>query len=245
MQAITPHEIPGAVGDEWIAPVIDLYDFCNPWSENPIATSPWSLDGHTYATNRHIMIRIPGNYASPITPRLLACITNINNLLNTVGLEWHPLETLSLDWSAVPEYTRSIVCGACNGTGKATRKHCPDCLKKEPNPDADPYNNLCPLCSNTGFALVPHDHNDCPECEGIGRFYPAYSTPIIDPLFNGLGFQSHYLRLFVHQFTNIEFAVNKSTDTLHLRFDEGVGAVKALRDFTTLEAIGIKAMGGN
>ncbi|MCV6590668.1 MAG: hypothetical protein OIF57_16825 [Marinobacterium sp.] len=211
MQAITPHEIPGAVGDEWIAPVIDWPSFCKPHDLREHLREPWYENGFTYATNGASALAIRGIHTDITRSKDAASIVTPPD-----GLDWHSISDTDITWSEIPPYIRDKTCPACWRTGKAAYVACNNC----------PYPATPEECGCGN--IEKHNSHTCPICYGHGLIYPDTSTLITDPLFDGMHFQSHLLLLFIN-FTNIELAASAKNHTLYLRFNEGIAAIASCR----------------
>lgn len=89
---------------------IDLQPFCSTDPDRAYLMQPWTREGFTWATNGHILVRVParrevvGNPEAPNAARIMAC---------HVGAEFSPLPAVK--WPDEPERKK---CEICSGSGR-------------------------------------------------------------------------------------------------------------------------------
>lgn len=80
--------------------------------------APWSTGGHTYATNGHLIVRIPRLADVPENPNA----PDIGKLFPYAN----PTEWFALADIVLPK-TKKADCPECNGDGNFRHEDCPDC----------------------------------------------------------------------------------------------------------------------
>lgn len=155
--------------------MIDLDQFCSLDSPNSIST-PWSEGDFTYASNGHLLVRIPRR--DDIPEKIGA--PSIQGTSLGAGFHKTPGE-----WIAVPKL--EIIkedCRYCKGRGK--QYTCPECDGEGEvglHTDWSDYGeHTCETCGGNGqlskdhwLRLMPRNSNpageDCHACDGTGKKY--------------------------------------------------------------------------
>ena len=113
-------------------PTISLEIFCHP--DRPELVRPFSIDTWTYATNGHVLVRVPRrddvaeNETAPNVARMFPD--------DAPKARYKPAPKFE-----IPErFDREEECFGCGGTGKAHHHWCPDCQC------------VCDRCNGTGKA---------------------------------------------------------------------------------------------
>lgn len=195
-----------------------LARFCAKQDIRYYLEKPIRQDGHLYATNGHILVRIEDD---PATEARTACVKddqghappNCAALLKTLVAEWF----LPIDVSALPE---PGACKACSGSGAVLE--CPDCDGKGEFEHGN-WNYDCKECDGAGVvkrSAFSGRKVPCGDCDGTGK------DDHIKVELRGAGFQLRYLKLMA-ELPGVELSVNPNDPrtTHYFRFDGGVGAV--------------------
>jgi RecJ-like exonuclease len=205
---------------------IDLTQFYNPSDPREKIRAPFSDEQFTYATDGHIIIRVPR-------------IPEITVPGGTTFPQWQsmPWDHDSLtDWKPlsveIPEGQR-VDCKSCDGTGKIIT--CQDC-------DGDgeveyqyeslggktyDYDLECPVCEGRG--KMNGDGERCEDCNGQG--YRIEAVPVkIGAI--GLSISNQLLQR-VKDLPGLEIAVKGRIEDMppvRFRFDGGCGIIMPMRD---------------
>ncbi len=132
-------------------------------------SEPFSDEKHTYATDGHILVRVPR------IPEITA--DGPESLTSELGkdrLAFFHDKIAEADWLEIPVHPSSrIYCEDCDGSGFV--KDCPECAGEggvEWETAFHVYTNECKTCEGEG--TVPGQASDqvCPACFGEGRSYP-------------------------------------------------------------------------
>ncbi|HLP97509.1 MAG TPA: hypothetical protein VK149_03590 [Sideroxyarcus sp.] len=184
--------------------------------------SPIRRDGHLYATNGWIGIRIPDDATVEATDTME--LQRLCALFEHGEIEFHPLP-------ALPE---PVKCKHCHGTGKIYQEECPDC-----DGDGDfwhgNYKYDCKECDGSG--MLKCESNDdskaesCWDCNGTGE--ADYRNGAVPVKIGDLHFQPHLLRL-ICDLPNAKIEQVRTTDPqqtpgTHFIFDGGEGVVMPIR----------------
>jgi len=108
----------------------DLMKFCSPDRSN--ITEPFSIGKFTYATNGHILIRVP------LIPEILFNPKSPNPETSVFSKTPNPVEWFDIPAVKKPELEKTVTCWECGGTGIAD---CPTCGKP---------GHECDECDGTG-----------------------------------------------------------------------------------------------
>lgn len=84
---------------------IDLTTWCDTYRE--YIKAPWSLGDYSYATNGHVLIRVPRRDDAPDCNKEL--LSKVNHNFDVSPAEWLPIPEVS---------PQKIDCDECNGTGE-------------------------------------------------------------------------------------------------------------------------------
>lgn len=188
---------------------INLQPFCADSSDpREYLHRPAVLDGHTVATNGHILIRVPG--AEPGAGETLPDWT-------AAGMRKMFAEEYG-QFRSLPEIPARVDCGACNGTGYVETDDCDDC---------DGHGE---------FRHGEHDY-ECKECDGTGKVGPTQcrqrdcrdGEKIATVQIGTAKFQARYLRM-IAALPNARISVRSITGPAAFVFDGGDGRVMPCRD---------------
>lgn len=101
--------------------MIDLNKFCDPDDEATEISVPFTADGYTWATNRHIMIRVAEDYNySDLRIGKRGKASQVFNEGYKISAKYAPLEPLPPSLGI-----HKITCRDCAGRGK--EHYCPSC----------------------------------------------------------------------------------------------------------------------
>ena len=193
---------------------MNLQDFCSKDSTRLSINAPWSVGEYTYATDGHILIRVPrlpdvpGNPAAPGTEKLFA---------ETVAAgEW-------LDVSDLPDIEYDS-CKECNGTGKQGAI-CDKCDGEDHRsyPTCEDGSVECEDCDGTGLGKADGEII-CEDCSGSGKQKKKQPVKI------GKEHVDARLLRLIKDLPGIKVANSEKTlGPLIFRFDDGDGLVMPMR----------------
>lgn len=122
--------------------MIDLQSFCaNQWETRSYLQRPWRDGEWVYATNGHMIVRVPFASAPEVEPRAPNQPKNPPDMFR----KWLGAETG--DFLLMPPLPDDAKCVMCDGTGE---------WKFHPDEDADE----CPHCFGTKHAFVAFELGD-------------------------------------------------------------------------------------
>ncbi len=177
-----------------------LQKFCaGPDFGNGSITAPFSQDKFTFATNGHIIVRMPRMAAVPESCKA-PCPMN---------LPWDHEQLTA--WHPMPDYTLplKVLCPACEGTQYVA--YCEKC------DDLRPAGKRCPRCKGR---LWP-ERDICELCDWQGRADVSFRVSVNAAQVNG-----HYLELIKSLPGPWWFALDPKepqTGTIRFKFEGGVG----------------------
>jgi hypothetical protein len=130
--------------------MIDLTLFVAPPTQRASRglTKPWRKGAWVYATNRHMIVRVPAKAAPADTPEF----TPGEHPNNAEGM-FHAAFALTGEFAVWPALPTPRVCSDCNGTGVAP---------SAPEDEEDDEQRACMLCDGSGY---PYDRI---EVAGVG-----------------------------------------------------------------------------
>ncbi len=99
-----------------------LEQFCYDGDDRPYLARPFSLGQHTYATNGHIMVRVP--VVEALGPPNGAP-EGFEEALGKILKEPDGVKYFKLPHEKIPPKPDDVECPICRGTGH--EHHCPDC----------------------------------------------------------------------------------------------------------------------
>lgn len=187
---------------------IDLQSFCAKDDIHSYMLEPFVIDGFTYATNRHIVVRVPGGEARPdqsLPDRTVAAVRKL-------------FATEHTDFQSLPEIPEPETCPDCEGTGRIEEGECPD-------------------CGGLGeFTHGNHDY-ECKECDGTGEVHSVDCSNrdcndgvLFQPMQIGAAkFQVCYLFL-ISKLPNARISVPNDRDAAAFTFDGGEGRLMPCRE---------------
>ena len=187
---------------------IDLQSFCAKDDIRTYLMTPFVLDGHTYATNGHILVRVPGGGPDPEQALPETVRQAVRRMFATEYTDFEPL----------PEIPPPQLCPECNGTGQVDEYECEDCN------------------GNGEFTHGNYEY-DCKECDGSGKVkggecqeYGCWSGQMLQPIQVGAGlFDARYLRL-IAALPNARIRAVGPEEPAAFIFDGGEGRVMPCRE---------------
>lgn len=191
-----------------------LCKFSNP--EHPKMCGPFSLGAFSYATNGHLLVRVPR-------------ITDVP--------EWEALNekaTVLFDAFDMPAVTAALVsipdfqmpepekCGVCSGAGKTTR--CPECDgsgELEFETDYNEYSVECETCHGLGSTIGGEQVCEC--CDGTGNKKESKRVEV-----GCTGFSPHYLTM-LKELPGMKIAPTEPEKANYFKWNEGDGLIMPMR----------------
>ena len=189
--------------------MIDLKPFCAVNDIRTYLNAPFVVDGHTIATNGHVLIRVPGadHDADPSLP--VQVQSSIRKMFQPEDTDFVPLP-------ALPDPQK---CPLCNGTGFIENADCEDCDGRgEFMHGAHIYE--CKNCDGTGTV----GRAECWDSECDGGFVRE-GVKIGDATFS-----ARYLRL-IAALPNARICANGPQGTAAFVFDGGDGRLMPMRSW--------------
>lgn len=201
--------------------MIDLKQFCQT-EGSPAISTPWSEGDYTYASNGHLLVRVPriGDIPEKIeAPSIVG--TSIGAGFDKKIEEWFEVPNLVI----APKD-----CQICKGTGR--QYNCPECEGEGEvhlSTDWSDYGEeTCETCGGNGqlsrehwLRLMPKGSNpageNCYSCEGIGKKYEGKAVKI------GVGFYTDTLLAKIATLPKCVIGVPDKQSPAIFRFDGGDG----------------------
>jgi hypothetical protein len=185
--------------------MIDLSKFCS--SQNSTMKTPATIDSYTYATNGHIIIRVPeGEHHAP--PVGFPAVDH---------LPW--IHDQAEEWVNLPDLgeIKPGFCTLCSGTG--TTMICLECNGEGAlifSNHFSSYEVCCATCK--GDEVIPEGPDQCRQCDGVGQYVAHGSIPWQRGKIN-----THYVYL-LKDLPEIQISTHGSPlDHILFRFDGGCG----------------------
>lgn len=209
---------------------MDLKLFCNA-NKPGVLDAPWSHEEFTYATNGHILIRVPRRddvTENKIAPKVWA--GDIAECFKREPVEWVPVPEVDYDGEE---------CEVCGGTGTAFL--CPECEGKGgvwPKTKYSTYElQECATCRGIGqISQQNWDHfvkchkfkgeeikDTCGECDGTGIERTKDSKVV-----NGARINERYLWM-IGELPGAQLGTFEPEAAVRFRFDGGDGLVMPMR----------------
>lgn len=192
---------------------MDLQQFCHPSRGGGKMSSPFSAGDYSYATNGHLIIRVPR----------VDDIPERDNAPGIGPLVWKHNDIA--DWHDLPEYESppAKTCVACDGSGYT--EDCPEC-EGDGNVffsnDHNEYSFDCKTCDGEG--VEPSNEEDgelCEDCAGTGEI--KHDTI---PITWGKGYINAVLMEQIKDLPGLKLSDQGDGLTpWHFRFDGGEGLV--------------------
>lgn len=142
---------------------INLQQFCAPdFEEREHLRQPWVHKGLTYASNGHIIVRVPAGDPAAVFPHKTA-----ESALKLFA------DAKKSEYIELPRFSKPAACDACRSKGKTMQAQCGDCGGKgtfrHGRHDYD-----CLECDAAGWVLSSRDDpaailRSCEFCDGRGH----------------------------------------------------------------------------
>jgi hypothetical protein len=196
---------------------MDLKRFCaNKSDPRAYLREPWAHKGYVYATNGHIVVRVPAPDQAEAIAEHKAAATAEGLFATFPAIEAQPL----------PPFTLGEECFFCAGTGEAYSVDCPDC-DGEGEFIHGAHDYECKECEGGGFVdaeKIPENKTVCHAC--YGRGYKAHRAPV-GPM--GAGFDASYLS-WIAALPGVLFAARGPAESGRFTFDGGEGLLMPMRE---------------
>lgn len=133
---------------------IDLQKFCGANDIRSYLEKPFSVDGHTIATNGHIAVRVPGveEGTAEASESLAAAVRKM-------------FSRVSGDYVPLPDLPERGECEHCHGSGRLDQDDCDDCDGEGEFTHGN-HTYTCEECNGTGLVKGPVV---CLKCGGTGE----------------------------------------------------------------------------
>ena len=207
--------------------MLNLQSFSSADKDRPKINEPWSDGEFSYATDGHILVRIPRQEgirdASEVPDGALDMERFKEDLTREIK-----------DWYSVPDIeVKKEICPQCNGSGKAYT--CPECDGMRyvtASTDYSDYDDLdCATCNTTGIISekeakrlsIPEEYFKCDRCSGTGYVLPNEKTKI------GSAYFSNCLLVRLSELPNCEIGVFDADMPAQIKFDGGIGLLMPTR----------------
>ena len=210
--------------------MIDLKQFCSDETRPRIA-EPWSDGNYSYATDGHILIRVPRRKDvrdAKDVPDGAIEIERFENIFKQEPKKWFPIGKIKLE---------KIECNKCEGTGLAYT--CPECGGKgytsASNKFSD-YDDLkCMTCDGSGTIskeqaerliknnVLPENYFECEKCAGRGWVYKDEITKF------GVAKFSNVLLSRISALPNCKIGIFGELEPARFIFDGGDGIIMPTR----------------
>ena len=209
---------------------IDLAPFCAAGLDRYKLAKPWSVGEHTFASDGHILIRLPRQEDVPEGEGV--SLERICKVFEKEPSEWFPVGPLDVE---------PIVCKSCQGKGRVFE--CPECGGEGEVCAATDYSeydgiscNSCggdgQVCRETWLAMmnkarrgeqVREEDANCEICHGTGKVWPDTGRA-----FGNAYFADHLLARFAG-FPGVEIGPFGEEEAARCRFDGGDGIIMPKR----------------
>jgi hypothetical protein len=148
-----------------------LKQFCAPAGiDRDNLAKPFTIDEHTYATDGHILVRIPGRLADPPGPETENAANISKKAMADAVFGLNPQAKNIL----LPKYEAPmILCNKCDGQGKTKAVECPSCGGRGEVELDGPYNveygAECVICEGAGHVSLHYILSEFPEKTSLIR----------------------------------------------------------------------------
>jgi hypothetical protein len=197
-----------------------LKKFCSDDATRVNVATPWSKGEHSYATNGHILIRVPRLEDVPERDDAPGAVDKMFDI--PAPAEWFPLAEIALPDVAL---TTEKTCPDCNGTVGEEGADCPECdgagTVDFDNRFSD-YEVDCKTCDGEGKI------KKCETCNSTGKIEVKSLNPVA---VGGAHFQLHYL-LLLKELPNCKIGpAEKPMGQAPFQFDGGDGLLMPMKPF--------------
>jgi len=195
---------------------IDLQPFCGTFCNDDF-DKPFGFGEYTYATNGHIVVRVP-----------LIAGTERKPPVKVAGIKFYPENEHLGSWIKVPQYDapEKERCGSCKGSKRAAPCHdCDGDGTVEMLHRSHWYEAQCKECDGEG--LIPGGDKTCSSCDGSGETYTdQYARQKIENVTLAVRLLDKIKAL---PGAELYFPAQKS-GMVNFRFDGGVGLVMKMKE---------------
>lgn len=195
---------------------MDLQKFCSQDDTRTNINKPFSQGVYTYATNNHVIIRVP---RLPDVPEQIENKVDVASIEKFIG---------DYPYYSIPDTAKPTKneCPLCDGTG--TVKVCPECDGTGKLTFTSAYNDYdvdCESCNGTGFTVFGKiEPTQCPKCEGSGKIIRWERSRASGRLYN-----NQYLS-WLKELPECLLAEAKGYDPAHFKFNGGDGWIMPLKE---------------
>lgn len=187
-----------------------LQKFCAAENDeiHPKMQRPWSAGEFTFATNGHLLIKVPR-------------LQDVPEMVNPIDVTRGWPQEEAAEWFDVPacEAPADVVCPKCKGKQPKTGA-CPECAGDGEIEFSNMHNTYtveCATCDGEGTEPI------CSNCDGAGMVEVIEGIPV-----GCSGFSKKYLALLA-TLPNCKIGPVGQTISAWFRFDGGEGAIMPLR----------------
>lgn len=178
--------------------------------------APWTHKGFTYATNGHIVVRVPApNGVDAVFDHKVA--ESARCMFDKARAD---------GFGPLPEFKMADPCRVCDGAGKYKQVE-------------------CHVCDGEGEFIHHHEMYECQTCDGHGML-PDHDgeykdSKLMDCVFcygkgyqskhiavNDAGFQSYYLG-WIKDLPGLQITTSGPDQAMHFKFDGGSGLLMPMR----------------
>lgn len=183
----------------------------------PEMCGPFSFGDYSYATNGHILVRVPRLADVPEWEALNEKAARMFD-----GLDFPALNAALVDIPESPQLAPEP-CPFCSGTGKITT--CPECEGTgEVGFENDFHCYECDCLTCHGSGKVSGNESLCGYCNGTGKLKVTNPIEV-----GGTFFSSHYLNLMRDLLPGVKIAPTETEKANYFKFDEGDGLLMPMR----------------
>lgn len=206
--------------------MIDLTKYCCHNETRTYISKPWSHGDYTYATNGHVMLRVPRREDVPENPAAPDVEKVIASALAPIDMKPFPTCTLPAGEKCKHCHGkgRGYPCLNCGGEGEA---ECPTCS----------HIDECKECNGKGYALEPWKDGQqdewCSFCDGDGVQWESHPDLYLAPN-NAISIRyARWLQDLPNcQITMTPAPIGGHTAAIPFRFDAGEGWIMPVRPST-------------
>lgn len=193
----------------------ELSVFAGP--DYPKMAGPFSFGDYSYATNGHILVRVP---RLADVPEWEALNEKVARLFE--GLDFPALTAALVEIPDFPQ-PEPEPCPVCGGTGKIST--CPECGGDgEVTFENDFHEYECDCLTCYGSGKVSGHESLCGDCNGTGK---RKVTEMIEV--GCTGFSSHYLNLMRERLPGVKIAPTGPEKPNYFKWDGGDGFLMPMR----------------
>jgi hypothetical protein len=196
---------------------LNLQKFCaRSYDKREHLKTAWAHKGWTYASNGHILLRVPApEHADTVATHGAA---NAGSMVDDAG---------KVSYIGLPNTPEPTRCDECAGVGQYLQMKCPDCEGKGEFTHGV-YDYECRRCEGDGLVRAAEGEaggelQDCAACDGIGYFRG------IGSLVGNATYDRAYLHMLA-KLPGVRVCTNGPGKPMHFTFDGGEGLLMPFRD---------------